>query len=141
MSPQSDAIRKPFGNRPELPFCARTSNVLAEDRAARSGLYEVFRLCGFISRGQGGERIMEGGRMLFDLTPEQKKLQGLAREIAEGSIKACAAETDRSETYPWDNVRDLTSAGLMGYTIPKTYGGAGGSFLDASLIVEEMARV
>jgi alkylation response protein AidB-like acyl-CoA dehydrogenase len=79
--------------------------------------------------------------MLFDLTPEQKKLQELAREIAEGSIKARAAETDRSEAYPWDNVRDLTSAGLMGYTIPKQYGGAGGSFLDASLIVEEMARV
>ncbi len=79
--------------------------------------------------------------MQFDLTPEQKKLQGMAREIAEGSIKARAAETDRSEAYPWENVRDLTSAGLMGYTIPREYGGAGGSFLDASLIVEEMARV
>ncbi len=79
--------------------------------------------------------------MQFDLTAEQRKLQGLAREIAEGSIKARAAETDRSETYPWENVRELTSAGLMGYTIPKAYGGAGGSFLDASLIVEEMARV
>jgi alkylation response protein AidB-like acyl-CoA dehydrogenase len=84
---------------------------------------------------------MEDRRMQFDLTPEQKKVQGMAREIAEGSIKARAAETDRSEAYPWENVRDLTSAGLMGYTIPKEYGGAGGSFLDASLIVEEMARV
>ena len=79
--------------------------------------------------------------MQFDLTPEQKKLQGRAREIAEGSIKARAAEIDRSEAYPWENVRELTAAGLMGYTIPKAYGGAGGSFLDASLIVEEMARV
>jgi 3-sulfinopropanoyl-CoA desulfinase len=79
--------------------------------------------------------------MQFDLTPEQKKLQGVAREIAEGSIKARAAETDRSEAYPWENVRELTSAGLMGFTIPKQYGGRGGSFLDASLIVEEMARV
>ena len=57
--------------------------------------------------------------MQFDLTPEQKKLQGMAREIADGSIQARAAETDRSETYPWENVRDLTSAGLMGYTIPR----------------------
>src|ERR1700731_5200294 len=84
---------------------------------------------------------MEDRRMPFDLTAGQKKLQGLAREVAEGSIRARAAETDRSEAYPWDNVRDLTSAGLMGYTIPKAYGGAGGSFLDASVIVEEMARV
>ena len=29
----------------------------------------------------------------------------------------------------------------MGYTIPQEYGGAGGSFLDAALIIEEMARV
>src|SRR3984893_3968213 len=55
---------------------------------------------------------MEDRTMLFDLAPEQKKLQGMAREIAEGSIKARAAETDRSEAYPWENVRDLTSDGL-----------------------------
>ena len=52
-----------------------------------------------------------------------------------------AAETDRSEAYPWDNVRELTKAGLVGYTIPREYGGAGGSFLDAVLIIEELARV
>ncbi len=79
--------------------------------------------------------------MQFDLTPEQKRLQGFAREVAEGSIRARAAEMDRTEAYPWDNVGDLTAAGFMGYTIPKAYGGAGGSFLDASIIVEEMARV
>ena len=79
--------------------------------------------------------------MQFSLTPEQKRLQGRAREVAEGSIRARAAETDRREAYPWDNVRALVEAGLVGYTIPKEYGGAGGSFLDAVLIVEEMARV
>jgi 3-sulfinopropanoyl-CoA desulfinase len=79
--------------------------------------------------------------MMIDLTPTQKKLQGLAREIAEGCVRNRPAETDRSEAYPWDNVRELTRAGLMGYTIPREYGGAGGSVLDAALIVEEMARV
>ena len=79
--------------------------------------------------------------MLTDLTPTQKKLRGLAREIAERSVRGQAAETDRSEAYPWDNVRELTRAGLMGHTIPKELGGAGGSFLDAALVVEEMARV
>jgi 3-sulfinopropanoyl-CoA desulfinase len=79
--------------------------------------------------------------MLFRLTPEQTHLRDLAREVAEGFVRERAAETDRSESYPWDNVRELTRAGLMGYTIPKEYGGAGGSFFDAVLIVEEMARV
>ncbi len=79
--------------------------------------------------------------MLFSLTPEQRKLQARAREVAEGFVRSRAAETDRTEAYPWDNVRELTNAGLIGYTIPMVYGGGGGSFLDAALIVEEMARV
>lgn len=79
--------------------------------------------------------------MLFNLTPDQVRLQGLAREVAEGFVRTRAAETDRTEAYPWDNVRELTKAGLIGYTIPKAYGGAGGSFFDAVLIIEEMARV
>jgi alkylation response protein AidB-like acyl-CoA dehydrogenase len=29
----------------------------------------------------------------------------------------------------------------MGYTIPKSYGGRGGSYFEAALIIEEMARV
>jgi alkylation response protein AidB-like acyl-CoA dehydrogenase len=79
--------------------------------------------------------------MLLNLTPEQARLQERAREVAETVVRGRAAETDRTESYPWDNVRALNEARLIGYTIPKEYGGAGGSFLDAVLIVEEMARV
>ena len=79
--------------------------------------------------------------MQFDLTPEQTLLQSQARELAREVIRARAAETDRTEQYPWDNVAALRDAGFMGYTIPKAYGGAGGSFLDATLIIEEMAKV
>jgi 3-sulfinopropanoyl-CoA desulfinase len=79
--------------------------------------------------------------MDFDLSPEQSRLQGEARRLAETVIAPRAAEVDRTETYPWDNVAALREAGLLGYTIPQAYGGAGGSFLDAAIIVEEMARV
>lgn len=79
--------------------------------------------------------------MQFDLTPEQTLLQSRARELAREVIRARAAETDRTEQYPWDNVAALRDAGFMGYTIPQAYGGAGGSFLDATLIIEEMAKV
>ena len=79
--------------------------------------------------------------MDFDLTQEQRRLQGEARRLAETVIAPRAAEVDRTETYPWDNVAALRDAGLLGYTIPQAYGGAGGSFLDAAIIVEEMARV
>lgn len=79
--------------------------------------------------------------MQFDLTPAQQELRALARRLAETEIAPRAAETDRSEAYPWENVAALREAGLLGYTIPTELGGAGGSFLDAAIIIEEMARV
>ena len=79
--------------------------------------------------------------MQFDLTPAQQELRRLARRVADTAIAPRAADTDRSETYPWDNVAALREAGLLGYTIPPDLGGAGGSVLDAAIIIEEMARV
>ncbi len=79
--------------------------------------------------------------MTFDLTPAQQDLRRLARQLAETAIAPRAAEVDRSESYPWDNVAALRDAGLLGYTIPTGLGGAGGSLLDAVLIIEEMSRV
>lgn len=77
--------------------------------------------------------------MQFDLTPEQKSLRSRARELAQSVIAPRAAEVDRSEQYPWDNVKALTEAGFMGMTVPRAYGGLGHSYLDAVLVIEEMA--
>src|ERR1700761_2351609 len=78
---------------------------------------------------------------MFELPAATKDLQTLARRVAETTIAPHAAEVDRAEAYPWDNVTALRDAGLLGYTIPQEHGGAGGSFLDAVVIIEEMARV
>ena len=79
--------------------------------------------------------------MDFQLTADQQDLQARARELARGSLEARAAETDRSEQYPWDNVEDLKNGGFMGMTIPKAYGGQGRTFFDATLVIEQMAQV
>ena len=79
--------------------------------------------------------------MGYALDKEQLALRARAREVAEGAVRPRAAETDRGEQYPWDNVRDLTEAGFFGMTISEAYGGAGRSYLDAAVVVEEMARV
>lgn len=79
--------------------------------------------------------------MDMKLSPEQQKLKAAARELAESQFAEKAAEVDRTEAYPYDNVKALTEAGFMGYTVPKEYGGRGGSFFEATLIIEEMARV
>ena len=78
--------------------------------------------------------------MSWDLTDEQKALRARARDLAESVVGPRAAEVDRTETYPWDIVEALRDAGFTGMTVPVEYGGPGHSFLDAVLVVEEMAR-
>jgi alkylation response protein AidB-like acyl-CoA dehydrogenase len=76
----------------------------------------------------------------FDLTPAQLTLQAKARRLAHGPIAERAAEIDRSEQYPWDNVALLKEAGFFGMTIPPAYGGQGASYLDTVLVIEEIAK-
>jgi alkylation response protein AidB-like acyl-CoA dehydrogenase len=75
------------------------------------------------------------------LTESQDRLRARAAELAAGVIAARAAEVDRSEQYPWDNVTALRDAGFFGMTIPEKYGGQGLGYLDAVLVIEEMAKV
>jgi 3-sulfinopropanoyl-CoA desulfinase len=73
------------------------------------------------------------------LTKEQAALRDRAREVAREAA-AQAAETDRSGQYPWPMVRRMTEAGFMGLTIPREWGGPGGSVMDAVLVVEEFSK-
>ncbi|SLN60756.1 3-sulfinopropanoyl-CoA desulfinase [Oceanibacterium hippocampi] len=78
---------------------------------------------------------------MYGLDEAQQRLQSRARALARGEILGRAAEVDRTEEYPWDNVARLTEAGFMGMTIPAEYGGQGLSYLDVVLVIEEMAQV
>ncbi len=78
--------------------------------------------------------------MDFELSAAQRELVGRARELARGPVAARAAEVDRTEQYPWDTVALLREAGFFGMTIPLAYGGKGLSYLDAVLVIEEMAQ-
>ncbi len=78
--------------------------------------------------------------MDFTLSPAQSRLQEAARELAHGELAARAAAIDRSEEYPWDNVRLLTEAGFFGMTIPLEYGGRGLTYFDAVLVIEQIAQ-
>ena len=78
--------------------------------------------------------------MIHGLTETQLTLQAAARELAEAEFRPRAAEVDATEEYPWDSVKLLADAGLMGMTIPKKYGGRGLTCLDTVLAVEQIAR-
>lgn len=78
--------------------------------------------------------------MRVRLTGEQEALRARAAELADGLVRSRAAEVDASREYPWDIVAALKEAGFMGMTIPRELGGQGGSWLDAVLVIEQMAR-
>lgn len=78
--------------------------------------------------------------MIHGLSTEEETLRRRAETLSRSVIAPRAAEVDRTESYPWDNVAALTKAGFMGMTVPRAYGGQGASFLDAVLVVEEMAK-
>jgi len=78
--------------------------------------------------------------MTLGLHPDELALQARAREFANNIVRPRAAAIDRDEQYPWDIVRALADAKFVGMTIPTRYGGQGRSFLDAVLVIEEMAK-
>ncbi len=77
---------------------------------------------------------------MWQLTEKQLDLQARARAGATEVVGPRAAEVDRTESYPWENVEALREAGMTGMTVPPEFGGPGHSFLDAVLVVEEMAK-
>lgn len=77
---------------------------------------------------------------MWELTEKQLDLQARARAVATEVVGPRAAEVDRTESYPWENVEALRNAGMTGMTVPAEFGGPGCSFLDAVLVVEEMSK-
>ena len=77
---------------------------------------------------------------MYDLTQEQTALRDRARALADGPIAARAAEIDRTEQYPWDNVALLVEHGLVGMTLPQSHGGQGLGWLETALVIEQIAR-
>src|SRR6185295_13089740 len=77
----------------------------------------------------------------FPLTAEQESLRARARALADQVFRDRSARWDEHEEYPWENVKQLVEAGLMGMTIPDVYGGQGRPLLDVLLVIEQVARV
>jgi alkylation response protein AidB-like acyl-CoA dehydrogenase len=76
----------------------------------------------------------------FELSPEQREIQGLAREFARERIEPFAAQWDREHAFPRDVFSQLAELGLMGTCVPEEYGGAGTDFLSYILVLEELSR-
>src|SRR5438067_1584876 len=78
--------------------------------------------------------------MDFELSPEQREIQALAREFADAEIEPEAAAWDREHRFPAELVPRLADVGLLGVCVPEEYGGAGADFLSYILVLEELSR-
>src|SRR5437764_1944333 len=78
--------------------------------------------------------------MDFELAPEQKEIQALARDFVRAEIEPHAARWDREHHFPRDLFAKLAELGLMGVCVPEEYGGAGADFVSYVLVLEELSR-
>jgi butyryl-CoA dehydrogenase len=76
----------------------------------------------------------------FELTPEQREIQALAREFARAEIEPHAADWDREHRFPAELYPKLGELGLLGVCVPEEYGGAGADFVAYVLVLEELSR-
>jgi alkylation response protein AidB-like acyl-CoA dehydrogenase len=78
--------------------------------------------------------------MDFELSPEQREIQTLARDFVRAEVEPHAAEWDREHDFPRELFAELAELGLMGVCVPEEYGGAGADFLSYVLVLEELSR-
>ena len=78
--------------------------------------------------------------MDFSLNDDQQAYVASARAFAEGAMAPNAARWDEQAIFPKDVLRQAGELGFMGMYTPESAGGLGMGRLDASLIVEELAK-
>jgi acyl-CoA dehydrogenase len=74
----------------------------------------------------------------FTLTDEQKALREMAHDFAANEMRPVAWEYDRDGTWPADVLKKAWELQIMNSHVPEEYGGPGLSYLDGTLIEEEL---
>jgi alkylation response protein AidB-like acyl-CoA dehydrogenase len=80
-------------------------------------------------------------RPLTTLSEDEQMFRHSVREFAEGEIRKRVEEMDEQGHLDPALVKQCFELGLMGIETPEEFGGAGGSFFQAILAVEELSRV
>ena len=77
--------------------------------------------------------------MQFALTPEQRSMVSAVRDLTQEKLKPRALQF-MDGTFPWQNMKELATIGVLGMAVPEEYGGLGLPVFDTALVLEEIAK-
>jgi alkylation response protein AidB-like acyl-CoA dehydrogenase len=78
---------------------------------------------------------------LTTLTEEEQMFQGAVRDFAEAEVAPRVMDMDEAQRMDPELIPKLFELGLMGVEVPEEHGGAGSTFFNSVLVVEELSRV
>jgi butyryl-CoA dehydrogenase/short/branched chain acyl-CoA dehydrogenase len=78
---------------------------------------------------------------LVALSDDEILFRDNVRQFADQSLRPKVREMDEKGVFERELIDQFFHLGLMGIEVPEQYGGAGGSFFEAILAVEEISRV
>ena len=76
----------------------------------------------------------------FDLGETADLMREMISKFAQAEVAPRAAEIDKSDQFPTDLWRKMGRQGLLGITVPEEYGGAGETYLEHVVAMEEISR-
>lgn len=79
--------------------------------------------------------------MQFETSEITQQVAQTARDFARQHILPHVMEWDETQQFPVDTFRAMGQLGLMGVLVPEAYGGAGLSYFEYKVIIEEIAKV
>lgn len=78
--------------------------------------------------------------MDFGLTDQSVMMRDMFRKFAKNECEPMAAEIDKSHQFPLVTFKKMADLGLTGLPIPEEWGGAGATYLDFAMFIEEIAK-
>lgn len=79
--------------------------------------------------------------MNFQASELTQQVAQTARDFAVQHIKSHVMEWDESQEFPVPVFKEMGKLGLMGVLVPEEYGGAGLSYFEYKVVIEEIAKV